>query len=150
MPIYFHRENERFGFFSNFSRHSIVVRGEVWPTVEHFYQAAKFPHEPAVLACIREAKRPGKALWWARTESGKIRADWASVRDLAMLEGLRAKFHQHPELRAALLATGDEELVEHTPRDSYWGDGGDGAGQNKLGRLLMQVRGELREAEGER
>ena len=40
--------------------------------------------------------------------------------------------------------TGTRELVEHTANDSYWGDGGDGTGQNKLGKLLMQVRDEVK------
>jgi predicted NAD-dependent protein-ADP-ribosyltransferase YbiA (DUF1768 family) len=38
-------------------------------------------------------------------------------------------------------------LVEHTARDSYWGDGGDGSGRNRLGHLLMQLRAELRAQE---
>ena len=29
-------------------------------------------------------------------------------------------------------------------RDSYWGDGGDGSGQNRLGKLLMKLREDLR------
>ena len=43
-----------------------------------------------------------------------------------------------------LLDTGDRKLVEHMNWDSYWGDGGDGSGQNKLGKLLMKLREELR------
>ena len=43
----------------------------------------------------------------------------------------------------ALLASGDSLLVERAHKDSYWGDGGDGSGQNRLGQLLMQVRTEL-------
>ncbi len=66
-----------------------------------------------------------------------------------MLDALRAKFTQHEELRELLLGTGDAGLVEHTANDSYWGDGGDGSGKNRLGVLLMQVRCEVR-AEGER
>jgi N-glycosidase YbiA len=42
------------------------------------------------------------------------------------------------------LATGDAKIVEHTENDAYWGDGGDGSGQNKLGQILMEVREELR------
>jgi ribA/ribD-fused uncharacterized protein len=61
-----------------------------------------------------------------------------------MLEAVRLKFRQYPELAKALIATGGEVLVEHTTRDAYWGDGGDGAGQNMQGRLLAQVREELR------
>jgi ribA/ribD-fused uncharacterized protein len=55
-----------------------------------------------------------------------------------------AKFEQHPELAAALLATGDSRIVEHTENDSFWGDGGDGSGRNMLGRILMEVRARLR------
>lgn len=61
-----------------------------------------------------------------------------------MLKGLRAKFSQHKELKELLLSTGDATLVEHTARGRIWGDGGDGSGENRLGRLLMQVREELR------
>ncbi|GLC48449.1 hypothetical protein PLESTB_000099000 [Pleodorina starrii] len=37
------------------------------------------------------------------------------------------------------------ELVEASPHDYYWGAGYERTGQNKLGRLLMQVRDELLE-----
>jgi hypothetical protein len=61
-----------------------------------------------------------------------------------MRQALLAKFTQYSELRDLLLATGDAEIVEHSRNDSYWADGGDGKGHNKLGKLLMQVRAELR------
>lgn len=77
-----------------------------------------------------------------------IRADWNNVRDEMMLKALRAKFSQNAELRQLLLETGDQILVENFS-DSYWSSGkvnsdGSFSGQNKLGRLLMQVRNELR------
>ena len=60
-----------------------------------------------------------------------------------MLSGLRIKF-KNPELRSLLLATGNEELVEgNWWRDTYWGVC-EGVGQNKLGKLLMQVREEVK------
>jgi ribA/ribD-fused uncharacterized protein len=61
-----------------------------------------------------------------------------------MLDALRAKFGQHPDLRKILLDTGDAAIVEHTPKDDYWADGGDGRGRNRLGELLMTLRSELR------
>jgi ribA/ribD-fused uncharacterized protein len=61
-----------------------------------------------------------------------------------MLEALRAKFTQHEELTATLLGTGDALLMGHTANDSYWGDGGEGSGMNRLGILLMRVQDELR------
>lgn len=61
-----------------------------------------------------------------------------------MRQAVRAKFTQHDDIRAILLATGDAKLVEHTDNDAYWGDGGDGSGKNLLGQILMEVRDELR------
>jgi hypothetical protein len=44
----------------------------------------------------------------------------------------------------AIREAGAAKLVEQTDRDSYWGDGGDGSGKNRLGHLLMRLREELR------
>jgi N-glycosidase YbiA len=56
-----------------------------------------------------------------------------------------AKFTQHPELAAALLATADSELIEDSPSEPYWGVGRDGQGLNWAGRVLMEVRQKLAE-----
>jgi len=74
-----------------------------------------------------------------------FRADWDAVKDDVMRVALRAKFTQHPALRALLLGTGDAVLVEHTRNDTYWADGGDGSGRNRLGELLVELRAALRE-----
>lgn len=73
-----------------------------------------------------------------------FRPDWNAVKDEVMMTALRAKFTQHPELHELLLSTGDAVLIEHTKNDSYWADGGDGTGRNRLGELLMELRSELR------
>jgi predicted NAD-dependent protein-ADP-ribosyltransferase YbiA (DUF1768 family) len=39
--------------------------------------------------------------------------------------------------------TGNEELVENSPYDYYWGVGRNGTGKNRLGILLMKLREEL-------
>ncbi len=46
------------------------------------------------------------------------------VKDRIMQEAVLAKFTQHRDIRKILLSTGDAILIEHTDRDSYWGDGG--------------------------
>jgi N-glycosidase YbiA len=61
-----------------------------------------------------------------------------------MRAAVLAKFTQHDDLKEILLGTGDALLIEHTTKDSYWGDGGDGSGKNMLGQILMSVREELR------
>ncbi len=141
--IHFYRVNDPYGEFSNFSPHPISVLGRVWPTTEHYFQGQKFPgtdHEEA----IRQTASPMIAARLGRTRQVPLRADWEQIKENVMRDALRAKFTQHPALRTLLLGTGDAELIEHTTNDSYWGDGGDGSGRNRLGALLMELRTELR------
>ena len=145
--IDFYSTRGDYGCFSNFYRATIRVGGKNWATTEHYFQAQKFAgteHE----GMVRQAKTPGEAASLGRRRDFPLRRDWEKVKDNVMLEALRAKFGQHPDLAEILVGTGDAELVEHTDRDSYWGDGGDGSGRNRLGVLLMQVRDELRAQAG--
>jgi ribA/ribD-fused uncharacterized protein len=79
-----------------------------------------------------------------RSRKRPLRKDWESVKDRVMHEAVLTKFTQHADLREILLGTGDSKIVEHTENDSYWGDGGDGSGKNRLGQILMGVRDVLR------
>ena len=141
--INFYSTQSEFGCFSNFSRHSVWLKGKSWPTSEHYFQAQKFvgtEHEEAV----RKAKTPGIAAQIGRDRKRPLRRDWEKVKDSIMRDAVLAKFSQHADLKEIMLSTADARLVEHTFNDSYWGDGGDGSGQNKLGQILMSVREELR------
>jgi ribA/ribD-fused uncharacterized protein len=141
--INFYSTKEDYGCFSNFSAHPIELKGKVWRTSEHYFQAQKFPdteHEED----IRLTESPMVAARMGRNRERPLRKDWEVVKDEIMLEALRAKFTQHNDLREILLSTGNAVLVEHTTNDNYWGDGGDGSGRNMLGELLMKVREELR------
>ncbi len=144
--IRFYRRDDPWGELSNFSKHPIELDGARWPTTEHYFQAQKFA-DPAQRERIRTASGPGEAARLGR-RLPDLRADWEQVKDEVMLRALRAKFTQHDRLRRLLLSTGDAELVEHTKNDSYWADGGDGSGNNRLGVLLMQLRAELRAEQG--
>ncbi|MBD3237512.1 MAG: DUF1768 domain-containing protein [Candidatus Eisenbacteria bacterium] len=141
------RSRGPYSWLSNFSRHPITMNGLEWPSVEHYFQAMKFPHEPARQERIRQKRNPLQAKRIAWERGAKVRPGWERLRDRVMLEAVRAKFEQHSELREALLETGSQPLVEHSRSDAYWGDGGDGRGKNKLGRILMQIREEMRAAE---
>ena len=142
--ILFYRLTEPYGEFSNFSPHPIELKGFVWPTSEHYFQAQKFAgteHEVA----IRHTKSPMIAARMGRSRERPLRPDWETKKDDIMREALQAKFTQHPNLRSLLLHTGDAELIEHTRNDRYWADGGDGTGMNRLGQLLMELRSQFRE-----
>jgi len=145
MPIYFYSSTASFYEFSNFSPHGIEVEGVFWPTVEHYFQAEKFSDE-AYRERIRRAKLPKDAKALGRTRALPIHADWDTRRDDVMLAAIRRKFATHETMRELLLSTGDEELLENAPMDFYWGCGRTGTGQNKLGKILMRVREELRAA----
>jgi ribA/ribD-fused uncharacterized protein len=141
--INFYSTTGEYGCFSNFSRHPIQIGGKTWPTSEHYFQAQKFAgteYEDEV----RKAPTAMTAARMGRSRQRPLRSDWDSVKDQIMLEAVRAKFTQHDGLKAILLGTGDARIVEHTTNDAYWGDGGDGSGENRLGQILMQVREELR------
>lgn len=141
--INFYRTNDEYGCFSNFAPYPIEMNGKRWPTSEHYFQGQKFAgteHEEAV----RVEPSPMIAARMGRDRKRPLRADWEAIKDDVMREAVRAKFQQHEDLQAVLLATGDAQIVEHTTNDSYWGDGGDGTGKNMLGRILMEVRDDLR------
>ena len=141
--INFYSLASEYGCFSNFSRHAITLKGKRWPTSEHYFQAQKFAGEPDEEE-VRTAGKPSLAASMGRDRKRPLRRDWEGVKEQVMLDAIRAKFTQHEELKAVLLGTGDAKLVEHTANDSYWGDGGDGSGKNRLGHLLMRLRAELR------
>lgn len=146
--ILFCKIAEPYGCFSNFSRHPVLIDGLEWRTTEHYFQASKFlgTDNDHALA-IRAVDSPMAAARMGRSRSHPVRADWESTKDDVMRRAVRAKVAQHDDVRAALAGTGDAEIVEHTPRDAYWGDAGDGSGRNMLGRILMEVRAELLDPE---
>ncbi|MEM7408332.1 MAG: NADAR domain-containing protein [Pseudomonadota bacterium] len=142
--INFYAVKDDYGCFSNFAPYPINMKGKLWPTSEHYFQAQKFAgtrHETE----IRKEKSPMKAARMGRERKRPLRRDWETVKDDVMRQAVLAKFSQHMELRRILLATDNATLVEHTANDHYWGDGGDGAGKNMLGVILMEVRERLRD-----
>jgi ribA/ribD-fused uncharacterized protein len=141
--IHFYSASGEYGCFSNFSPHPIMLKGKTWPTSEHYFQAQKYAGTPDEEE-VRQANSPMIAARMGRSRKRPLRKDWESVKDSIMLEAVLAKFTQHADLREILLGTGDAKIVEHTENDAYWGDGGDGGGRNKLGRILMDLRRELR------
>jgi hypothetical protein len=143
-PIEFYSKLPAYREFSNFFPSAFDLEGKRWPTVEHYFQAQKFPANPEYQEEIRAAKTPEKAKSLGATHEKPIRADWDTVREEVMTKALKAKFTQNPDLKAKLLATGSRPLIEANPTDSYWGYGRTKKGKNRIGVLLQQLRDELR------
>lgn len=127
-------------FLSNFYPAPLVWEGRSWPTAEHAYQAAKCSRADQA-RMILEAPSPGAAKRLGRKI--ELRADWDEVKESVMLSIVRAKL-ENAHLRRLLIATGDAELIE----GNYWGDRFwgvcRGEGENRLGKILMKVRTEIR------
>ncbi len=147
MTIYFYSTSDNFFEFSNFSEHGFTLKNKYWATVEHYFQAQKFPGYPQEER-IRIAKSPGKAKQLGRTRSVPLRTDWETVKDDMMREAVLAKFRADDDIKKRLLYTGNDKLVENAPKDYYWGCGKDGTGKNMLGKILMETREILRQEEG--
>lgn len=74
-----------------------------------------------------------------------LRHDWEEVKLNIMYELNKQKFEWSPELRTALLATGDRYIEEtNWWKDTFWGVC-NGVGENHLGRILMRIREELKQ-----
>ena len=115
-----------------------------YPTAEHAFQAMKTndkkirdrfccqPVQHDNILLPSEAKLLGRKL--------NLRDDWEDIKFNVMLEIVYNKFNSSRTLRDSLIATGDMLLVE----GNWWGDTiwgvSNGKGQNRLGRILMDVR----------
>lgn len=128
---------------SNFSAHAVEFEGRDYPTAEHAYQAQKFAHLENV-EIIRIARSPLLAKRRAKILVEFRRRDWSNEFKLYIMEKiLRAKVEQHADVRDALLRSGNMEIVENSPTDSFWGWGPDKKGQNHLGKIWMKIRDEI-------
>lgn len=141
--IRFYSTADEYGCFSNFAAFPIQLKKKRWPTSEHYFQAQKFAGTTDEDE-VRKAKSPMIAARMGRSRKRPLRRDWESVKVGIMREAVLAKFTQHKDLQEILLATGDAEIIEHTSKDAYWGDGGDGSGKNMLGKILMETRETIR------
>jgi hypothetical protein len=134
-------------FLSNFWYSPVIDGNIIWPTVEHGYQWAKADFSDVPPQKVEEtllkylALTPGQAKEWG--QNVKLVENWDEIKISVMRRLIKAKF-KNPELRAKLLATGDQELIE----GNWWGDVFwgicKGKGQNHLGKILMAERNEIR------
>jgi ribA/ribD-fused uncharacterized protein len=128
-------------FLSNFYMVPIELGNVEYPSSEHAYQAAKTKDKKMRKKIARqptawEAKKLGREV--------KLREDWEERKVEIMYRILNAKFKQHENLKEKLLATGNAILIEGNAwGDTFWGVC-DGKGENKLGKLLMLLREEIK------
>lgn len=165
IQFYDHKTTPEYAWLGNFHRCRLALDGIEYGCAEAAFQAAKFlkSEEKAVFSeqalmatdAYKNAQRKAQedllghaAFMQAQKMKSQQRSDWITgkVNVTEMKKILQAKFSQNADLKQKLLDTGTSELIEHTQRDASWGNGKNGSGQNMLGKLLMEVRQELRDA----
>lgn len=147
----FRKTAEAFGGLSNMaSGFPVRVNGVHILTVEALYQACRFPHRPEVQRKIIEQRSPMTAKMVSKPFRNDSRPDWDCVRVKIMRWVLRLKLAMHwTQFSELLLSTDDQPIVEDSRRDDFWGavpiDDITLIGKNVLGRLLMELREEVKQ-----
>ena len=130
---------DKYFFLSNFYSAPDTYLGQSFRNNEAAFQSAKCPERSGEFLNLNpsDAKRLGRHV--------HLREDWEDVKDDVMYDVCRAKFMQNPNLARLLIETGDAILIEgNTWGDRVWGVC-DGVGENRLGRILMRIRSEMKE-----
>lgn len=150
--VVFLKTDEPFGGLSNMAGgYPIRVNGIRILTSEALYQACRFPHLPDVQRMIIGENSPMTAKMRSKPYRKDSRRDWDHVRVRIMRWCLRMKLASNwSAFSELLLRTGDRPIVEQSRKDDFWGakvvgDGSTLVGMNVLGRLLMELREQVKE-----
>lgn len=128
----------KYYFLSNFYETPVTWNGLTYLNNEAAFQSAKTFSDRECFTNLdpSSAKKLGRKV--------QLRSDWENVKDDVMYEICKAKFSQNTELKKRLLSTGNEHLEEgNTWGDKIWGTV-NGIGENRLGKILMRIREELK------
>ena len=155
--LYFFSKEPENKEFSNFYDTVFKIEDVEYKSAEHAFQAYKaktFGDEKNFQKIVKSKSAQSAKSFGNKIE--KFDEDvWDGKKDEIMRTILRAKFSQNPESRKKLLESGDSILANADPRDQYWGIGTSATttiakspskwkGRNKLGKMLMELRNELR------
>lgn len=146
--------------FSQWHRSIFTVDGVRYTHAEQYMMHAKalLFGDTEIAEQIMASASPREHQALGRKVRGFDHAVWERERENIVRTASRAKFTQNSGLKKKLLATGDTELVEASPVDRIWGVGlgaddpriterANWRGLNLLGKILTQVRDELRAVE---
>ena len=156
--ICFHNPDEDNGYLSNWWLSDFEVDGIKFTSAEQYmmWGKAKLFGDTEIQAKILDVTDVAKIKALGREVKGFDDAVWTANREQIVYTGLKSKFRDDAELREKLLSTGDAILAECAVHDRVWGIGlsmkdpnrfdmSKWRGLSLLGKLLMQVRDELRE-----
>lgn len=134
-----------FYVLNNFASFAVDWRGRRWQTSEHAYQASHFfDTAPKLAEQIFNARSAHEAYKLAKANGDKAPKNWEEIKIGIMEDICRHKLQQNPYVKQKLLETLDLEIIEDSPKDSFWGCGADRKGRNELGKIWMRLRDEAK------
>lgn len=157
--IGFFHEDEEYGCFSNWYPAEFVYAGKRYANSEQFMMVQKVMMfgKYDLADQIMQTADPAKCKKIAGQKFPEFDASlWEKTCRTIVKRGVKAKFAQNEDILQVLLGTGNALLAECSPYDKKWGIGIDISdpdrftvakwqGKNLLGRILMEVRQELRQ-----
>jgi len=129
---------------STSSSHPILLEEKNWLTCEHYFNA-NIVSSARIAEQIEQAPSALSAHELASPWFRRKRSDWKKLRAVLMTRALYTKVQMYPEVREALMETGDNKIIETSLYDYFWGVGRDQRGENQLGQIWMNIRQKLRE-----
>lgn len=146
--VHFYHYNKSYYEFANTYAVDIYLDGHTWKSAEHYFQAGKFNDPWLAYNQGINSQQALKNIGFGqlqkemRNYKNKISDEaWRKISFSRMLKALWAKFTQDTYLQEKLLETKNKIIVEDAGSiDPFYGAGGNYAGENHLGQMLMHIR----------
>ena len=145
------RMNDAIGFYprefyplDNFSSFKVEYNGYLYASLEEAFQSTLFlPDYPEISEKIKNSHSAHEAQKIMFDNIDKVK--YTNEEQVLIMEKLlRLKLEQNPYVKKKLLQTKDYLIVEDSPKDAFWGWGLNRDGENRLGKLWMKLREELK------
>ena len=161
--ICFHNPDEENGYLSNWYLSEFTIDDIAFSSMEQYmmYEKAILFHDQETANKILQTDNVAEIKALGRTVQNFDDTVWGQSREEIVYKGVFEKFRQNPELRKRLERTGEEVIAECAVKDKIWGIGLSmkdedrfcverWKGQNMLGKILMDVRKDIKQGNYEK
>ena len=161
--ICFHNPDEENGYLSNWYLSEFTVDDITFSSMEQYmmYEKAILFHDQETAKKILQKDNVAEIKALGRIVQNFDDTVWVKSREEIVYKGVLEKFRQNPELRKRLERTGEEIIAECAVKDRIWEIGLSMKdedrfcverwnGQNLLGKILMDVRKDIKQGNYEK
>ncbi|MBM6745450.1 NADAR family protein [Drancourtella massiliensis] len=161
--ICFHNPDEENGYLSNWYLSEFTVDDITFSSMEQYmmYEKAILFHDQETAKKILQKDNVAEIKALGRIVQNFDDTVWVKSREEIVYKGVLEKFRQNSELRKRLERTGEEIIAECAVKDRIWGIGLSMKdedrfcverwnGQNLLGKILMDVRKDIKQGNYEK